>query len=325
MLRILPERPPAELDGGEPLLAERRDGLGHLLGRVRHQPRRVGADALVADGAEQLADRLARRLALEVPERDVEAADRVDRDAAPADVVDAAVHLVPEPLDVVRVLAEQELAQAVRDRVRARGVDERGDGLGRRVDLADAGEPLVGVDQDDEVVLAAVGDALVDSGLPQDDGLDIGDLQAVAPWTMPGGPKVRLSIITRLSTILASGRLAEWDRCPRTTSARPSPRGSTRDTRTRPTPASSIPSLRSWWSSPGDGDALELGIGTGRIALPLAERGVRVHGIDLSEAMVARLRAKPGAEQIGVTVGDFAVDLGRRSGSRSCTSSPTRS
>jgi SAM-dependent methyltransferase len=57
----------------------------------------------------------------------------------------------------------------------------------------------------------------------------------------------------------------------------------------------------------GDGAALELGIGTGRIALPLARRGVRVHGIDLSEAMVARLRAKPGAERIGVTVGDFAT------------------
>ncbi|HYY78926.1 MAG TPA: class I SAM-dependent methyltransferase [Actinomycetes bacterium] len=57
----------------------------------------------------------------------------------------------------------------------------------------------------------------------------------------------------------------------------------------------------------GRGAALELGIGTGRIALPLARRGVRVHGIDLSEAMVARLRAKPGAERIGVTVGDFAT------------------
>ena len=57
----------------------------------------------------------------------------------------------------------------------------------------------------------------------------------------------------------------------------------------------------------GDGAALELGIGTGRIALPLARRGVRVHGIDLSAAMVARLRAKPGAERIGVTVGDFAT------------------
>lgn len=56
-----------------------------------------------------------------------------------------------------------------------------------------------------------------------------------------------------------------------------------------------------------DGAALELGIGTGRIAIPLAKRGVRVHGIDLSEAMVARLRAKPGGENIGVTIGDFAT------------------
>jgi len=57
----------------------------------------------------------------------------------------------------------------------------------------------------------------------------------------------------------------------------------------------------------GEGGALELGIGTGRIALPLSQRGVRVHGIDLSPAMVARLRAKPGAEDIGVTIGDFAT------------------
>ena len=57
----------------------------------------------------------------------------------------------------------------------------------------------------------------------------------------------------------------------------------------------------------GSGRALELGIGTGRIAVPLAQRGVPVHGIDLSGAMVARLRAKPGGEAIGVTVGDFAT------------------
>ena len=54
------------------------------------------------------------------------------------------------------------------------------------------------------------------------------------------------------------------------------------------------------------GPALELGIGTGRIALPLRAAGVPVHGIELSAAMVARLRAKPGAEQIDVTIGDFA-------------------
>jgi SAM-dependent methyltransferase len=57
----------------------------------------------------------------------------------------------------------------------------------------------------------------------------------------------------------------------------------------------------------GDGRALELGIGTGRIALPLAARGVEVHGIDLSRAMVERLRAKSGGEGIGVTIGDFAT------------------
>ena len=57
----------------------------------------------------------------------------------------------------------------------------------------------------------------------------------------------------------------------------------------------------------GSGRALELGIGTGRIALPLVRRGVSVHGIDLSEAMVARLRAKPGGSDIGVTIGDFAT------------------
>lgn len=57
------------------------------------------------------------------------------------------------------------------------------------------------------------------------------------------------------------------------------------------------------------GRALELGIGTGRVALPLAQRGVPVHGIDMSEAMVARLRAKPGGEDIGLTIGDFSTTI----------------
>ncbi|MBF6076886.1 class I SAM-dependent DNA methyltransferase [Nocardia beijingensis] len=56
----------------------------------------------------------------------------------------------------------------------------------------------------------------------------------------------------------------------------------------------------------GAGPALEFGVGTGRIALPLAARGVRVHGIDSAPAMVARLRAKPGGDTVGATVGDFA-------------------
>jgi SAM-dependent methyltransferase len=55
------------------------------------------------------------------------------------------------------------------------------------------------------------------------------------------------------------------------------------------------------------GPALELAIGTGRVALPLAARGITVDGIDISEAMVARLRAKPGGDQLAVTIGDFAA------------------
>ena len=57
----------------------------------------------------------------------------------------------------------------------------------------------------------------------------------------------------------------------------------------------------------GSGRALELGIGTGRIALPLAQRGVPVHGIELSRAMAARLAAKPGGQDVGVTIGDFST------------------
>ncbi len=56
----------------------------------------------------------------------------------------------------------------------------------------------------------------------------------------------------------------------------------------------------------GEGPVLELGIGTGRVALPLSAEGVDVHGIDASEAMVAKLRGKPGGDRIHVTVGSFA-------------------
>jgi SAM-dependent methyltransferase len=57
----------------------------------------------------------------------------------------------------------------------------------------------------------------------------------------------------------------------------------------------------------GGGAALELGIGTGRIALPLSKRGVTVHGIEMSGAMIERMHSKPGSEAIPVTIGDFAT------------------
>lgn len=56
----------------------------------------------------------------------------------------------------------------------------------------------------------------------------------------------------------------------------------------------------------GEGSALELGIGTGRVALPLAARGVEVHGIDASEAIVAKMQAKPGGDAVPVAIGDFS-------------------
>jgi SAM-dependent methyltransferase len=56
----------------------------------------------------------------------------------------------------------------------------------------------------------------------------------------------------------------------------------------------------------GPGPVLELGIGTGRVALPLAGQGLEVHGIDASAAMVAKLRAKPGGDRLPITIGNFA-------------------
>lgn len=57
----------------------------------------------------------------------------------------------------------------------------------------------------------------------------------------------------------------------------------------------------------GVGGALEFGVGTGRVALPLSGHGVQLHGIDLSEAMIEQLRAKPGSHRVGTTVGDFTT------------------
>jgi SAM-dependent methyltransferase len=72
-------------------------------------------------------------------------------------------------------------------------------------------------------------------------------------------------------------------------------------------PAMVDPVVRFLADLAGGGSVLELGIGTGRIAIPLSRRGVRVHGIDLSPDMVAQLRTKPGTDDIGVTIGDFAT------------------
>ena len=72
-------------------------------------------------------------------------------------------------------------------------------------------------------------------------------------------------------------------------------------------PAVVEPAVRFLAERAGRGPVLELGIGTGRLALPLQATGIAVHGIELSPDMVAQLRAKPGGDAIGVTPGDFAT------------------
>jgi 16S rRNA A1518/A1519 N6-dimethyltransferase RsmA/KsgA/DIM1 with predicted DNA glycosylase/AP lyase activity len=91
------------------------------------------------------------------------------------------------------------------------------------------------------------------------------------------------------------------------TSTSPSPRDRTNHPRRCSSRRSSTSVVNFLAEIAGGGRALELGIGAGRIALPLAERGVPVHGIELSRALAAQLRAKPGGERVGVTIGDFAT------------------
>ena len=74
----------------------------------------------------------------------------------------------------------------------------------------------------------------------------------------------------------------------------------------------------------GEQAALELAIGTGRVALPLSQCGVRVHGIELSPAMAARLRAKPGAGDVGVTVNGRTVSPGGSRRSAGTSTSMTK-
>ena len=107
--------------------------------------------------AEQAVDRLAERLALQVPQSHIDRGHRGDADRRAAEVHRAAIHLLPEPFVVERVLADQKSPQPAGDVVAERGVDDRLHHLGRRIRLADAFEAVVGADADEHRVLAAGG------------------------------------------------------------------------------------------------------------------------------------------------------------------------
>ncbi len=170
----LTHRTPAELDGPKALLHQPgADALG-LGRRVAEQDGGVGAERLAETAAEELVDRPFRRLADDVPQGDLDAAHRLDDRPLPAEEDRALVHAVDEAVDLERVLADDALGQAAAYLVRQRRLDDRLGDERRRVGLADAGDAGVGMDLDDQRLLAAVA-ALVDIGQTQMDRLNTGD------------------------------------------------------------------------------------------------------------------------------------------------------
>src|SRR5207248_202740 len=141
--------------------------------------------------AEQLIDRPARRLAHDVPQGDLDAAHRLDDGALPAEKDGAFVHGVDEPIDLEGVLADDALGQAAADLVAQGRLDDGAGDVRGGIDLADADEARVGVDLDDEGLLAAVA-ALVDLGQAQVDGFDAGDLHGWHSTQLSGGVAHRI-------------------------------------------------------------------------------------------------------------------------------------
>ena len=125
--------------------------------------------------AEKLADRLPGCLAREVPQRDVDRADDVERERRAPVVRRAVVQQAPQPGGIARVLSDQQLPRATADGVRRGHLDHRPGQVRRRVRLPDPDEALVGVHADEECVLGAVGAIDVDLGKANDDRFDVGD------------------------------------------------------------------------------------------------------------------------------------------------------
>ncbi len=221
-VQVLPERSPAELERavavGDGPLGDRAD----LVRGLRHHLARVDGDLVGARDAQQVVHGPTGRLAGNVPQRHVDRADHVKRNARTAVVVGGPVQELPEPVDLERVLADEHLAQAPRDQVRRRHVDHRPCEVGRRVCFADAHVAIVGVDPNEEGVLSAVGARGVDAVRAEDDRLDGGDLQrvtapsacAISARTSPAASSSCASVVRCASaaTLTAPAGRAGWSR-----------------------------------------------------------------------------------------------------------------
>ena len=118
VIGVLAERAPAELDCSEPIPVDQlAHAAHHFVLRVGHQRGGVRANSSSLHRAKQLADRLAERFAFDVPQRDVDAAERVQCHTAPTEVDGGAIHRVPQLLDLERVLSDQHVAKATGDGV----------------------------------------------------------------------------------------------------------------------------------------------------------------------------------------------------------------
>ena len=149
----------------------RRDN--RVLG-IRRQVAGIGAEAVAALAPEQPVDRQARGLAEDIPERDVDAADRLDHHAASTVGRAVVVHRGPKRVDVARVLADQHLFQALAGQLRDRGVDDCLQDERDSVCLANSHDSGIRVHPDDEHVLQAVAVG-EDRGQAEHDGFDVGD------------------------------------------------------------------------------------------------------------------------------------------------------
>ena len=117
---------------------------------------RVGGQVVVAGAAKRLADGDIFRLRGEVPDGDIERTDRVHRRAAPAVPLRARVHFVPEAAWVVHPLPGDDAGQPLGPLVVGRHLDQGLHEFGRRVALADAHEPVIAMNEDDDVPIAAL-------------------------------------------------------------------------------------------------------------------------------------------------------------------------
>ena len=186
---VLAEAAPAELDGGEALGGVRGDGFGHRRRRGPEKRAGIGGDAAAPFASKEDVDGLAVGLAADIPQRDIEGGDGLERDPASAVIDAAAVHPIPEAFDFQGVFSDEERGQAVEAfhagfQAPLGGVDASfGDG-GAGFDVGVTSEAGVGRDLDEAHVSRAFGfggggGIVIQTGRFQDDEFDAGDLHSV--------------------------------------------------------------------------------------------------------------------------------------------------